>query len=66
MLKYLTECITGKFGRYCNISCGHCLSKGQCHYTHGTCPNGCESGYEGSDCKQGNIIFRRLQKPDLI
>lgn len=44
-----TECNEGKFGLNCNLPCGHCLDNVDCHYIDGTCLNGCDSGYQGSN-----------------
>lgn len=55
------ECDEGKFGQHCNQSCGHCLNKEQCHNINGTCLNGCDSGYYGSECTEGNCCKAKLE-----
>lgn len=58
-----TECNEGKFGLNCNLPCGHCLNNVvECHYIDGTCLNGCDSGYQGSNCKQSicNHLFKNI------
>lgn len=45
------ECNRGKFGANCAYECGHCLHKEKCHYVDGTCLNGCDDGYRGTQCK---------------
>lgn len=27
----------------------------QCHHINGTCINGCDSGYQGPNCTEGNV-----------
>lgn len=54
MINYLIDCDGGKYGQNCSSLCGHCLKKEQCHYINATCSNGCDSGYRGSECTQGN------------
>lgn len=44
------------YGENCSISCGHCLTREQCHHINGTCMNGCDSGYQGSSCTEGNVL----------
>nr|XP_034321253.1 multiple epidermal growth factor-like domains protein 10 [Crassostrea gigas] len=46
------QCGDGKFGQNCSSLCGHCHDKEQCHYINCTCFNGCDDGYQGSDCTQ--------------
>lgn len=55
------ECDKGKFGLHCNQTCGNCLNKEQCHYINGTCLNGCDSGYYGSECKEGNGCSAKME-----
>lgn len=40
------------YGSDCEYKCGHCFNNASCDTTDGTCLNGCEKGYTGSDCKQ--------------
>lgn len=58
MFTCILECDEGTFGQNCSSVCGHCLDKKQCNNINGTCPNGCDSGYQGSHCTEGssNVI----------
>ena len=51
-----TECDGGMFGINCKGSCGKCLNNKQCNHINGSCLNGCESGYSGTNCTEGNAI----------
>lgn len=44
------------YGKNCSLSCGHCFKLEQCHNMNGTCMNGCDSGYNGFNCAEGNFI----------
>lgn len=44
------------YGKNCSLSCGHCFKLEQCHNINGTCMNGCDSGYNGFNCTEGNFI----------
>lgn len=61
---YFAECKEGKFGQNCKHSCGHCLNNEQCNYINGTCPDGCDLGFQGSNCRQGNsdvvLLYKRF------
>lgn len=63
---YKIECGDGKFGQNCSSLCGHCHDKEQCHYINGTCFNGCDDGYQGSDCTQGILNELVTCKETLI
>lgn len=67
MFTYLLECEGGKFGQNCSSVCGHCPDKKQCNNINGTCPNGCDSGYQGSHCTKGNtnVIAIHIQRNNL-
>lgn len=49
-----TECGDGVFGQDCNETCGKCVRGEQCHNVNGTCLNGCDPGYQGLNCTEGN------------
>lgn len=49
-----TECGDGVFGQDCNETCGKCVRGEQCHNVNGTCLNGCDPGYQGLKCTEGN------------
>lgn len=53
---WLSDCTNHMYGENCSISCGHCLAREQCHHINGTCMNGCDSGYQGSSCTEGNVL----------
>lgn len=48
----LTAC-EGEYGVNCSKVCGACYGKEQCDYENGACPNGCEDGYKGRQCRTG-------------
>ena len=48
------ECDNNTFGVNCTGVCGHCTEKEQCHHVNGTCLHGCEPGFNGFQCDQGN------------
>jgi hypothetical protein len=47
-----TECNVGNYGEGCSQRCsGHCKgNQNSCHHVDGTCPNGCEVGYQSPKC----------------
>ena len=51
-----TECKAGEFGQNCTESCGNCVQNEACHHVNGSCLNGCDAGYEGTNCTQGKSI----------
>ena len=55
-----TECDNGTFGQNCLESCGWCVGEKQCHHTNGTCLNGCNAGYQGLNCTEGNFYFNLI------
>lgn len=46
-------CAEGSYGVDCNLTCGHCLDVNQCSNINGTCLNGCDAGYQGDLCNNG-------------
>ena len=46
-------CDPGRFGFMCNDTCGHCLGGELCDVANGSCPSGCEPGYQGNICNEG-------------
>ena len=60
-----TDCDNGTFGKDCKQACGKCLREEQCDHVNGTCLNGCDAGYQGLECAEGNIIELRQAKKDL-
>lgn len=55
-----TECDNGTFGQDCLESCGRCVGEKQCHHTNGTCLNGCNVGYQGLNCTEGNLYLNLI------
>lgn len=49
------------YGENCGIACGNCLAKEQCHHINGTCMNGCDRGYQGSKCTEGDHCYLMLK-----
>ena len=49
-----TGCDTGLFGQDCKEKCGKCVKGDNCHHVNGTCLNGCDPGYQGLNCTEGN------------
>nr|XP_022310810.1 secretory phospholipase A2 receptor-like isoform X2 [Crassostrea virginica] len=45
------KCSDGSYGKECQDTCGYCADQDVCHHTNGSCPNGCEAGYQGILCK---------------
>ena len=45
------ECSDGTYGKECQDTCGYCVDQYVCHHTNGSCPNGCENGFQGRLCK---------------
>lgn len=50
------ECDNGTFGQDCKQACGNCLGEEQCDHVNGTCLNGCDAGYKGLECAEGNVL----------
>ncbi|XP_056016442.1 multiple epidermal growth factor-like domains protein 10 [Ostrea edulis] len=49
-LKCDQPCDGKMFGQNCSRACGPCLGYTQCNHINGTCVNGCERGFGGSNC----------------
>ena len=54
--EFSTECDSNTFGEDCGEECGSCVDSEQCHHINGTCLNGCERGFQGIECNQGNTF----------
>lgn len=50
---FIIECNDRKYGDGCQRKCGFCLNMTQCDHVNGTCSQGCEAGYQGQMCEQG-------------
>ncbi|KAL4229451.1 hypothetical protein ACF0H5_012489 [Mactra antiquata] len=46
----ITACTDGYYGYQCENTCGNCLNSEACYKITGTCPNGCTTGYQGTQC----------------
>ena len=49
------ECSDGTYGKKCQDMCGYCADLDVCLHTNGSCPNGCEAGYQGILCKKRKL-----------
>lgn len=50
----MPDCIDGTFGQQCENRC-YCANNVPCDKNTGECPSGgCQPGYVGSQCAQGN------------
>ena len=68
------ECEGGRYGQDCALLCGHCVNNEQCHHFDGRCLNGCQPGFQGDNCTQGNkqspcvhfFLFFKIDLKNLI
>lgn len=44
------------YGANCTEECGTCLNSEQCNHINGTCIYGCDKGFHGSECIEGNLV----------
>ena len=44
------------FGQNCGEKCGECVNDEQCHHINGTCLNGCDRGFQGHECNEGEVF----------
>ena len=56
ILPFFLECGNNTFGKGCTGVCGHCSENEQCHHINGSCLNGCDPGFRGLKCDQGNYL----------
>lgn len=49
----IVVCDKGTFGLEGKTFCGRCRDKDECDPVNGSCPNGCQSGATGFNCKIG-------------
>ena len=56
-----TECYIGTYGDECGETCSeHCAGdQDSCHHVNGTCDLGCDPGYQGSNCTQGELVTKQ-------
>lgn len=51
-----SECLSGNFGTDCRYTCtGHCKHGTFCHHIDGWCPSGCQDGWQGPYCEDGEL-----------
>lgn len=50
------------YGVNCTEKCGSCLEFEQCNHINGTCMKGCDMGFHGSDCIEGNWLYNHQNK----
>lgn len=53
----ILECSMKTFGENCSQPCGNCKDLEKCHHVNGTCIEGCDRGFRGLLCNEGNIIL---------
>lgn len=46
----LLDCLSGLYGKECNLNCSQFCHRKACYQTTGECVNGCEDGYIGGLC----------------
>lgn len=56
---FLIACQNGTYGQSCKDTCGYCLNYDDCFHVNGTCVMGCEPGYKGIVCKNGQWLFSK-------
>lgn len=48
------ECPPGQFGLVCGERCsGHCINNESCNHVSGVCARGCQDGFLGTHCTNG-------------
>ena len=57
---YFSACSNGTYGGNCNMTCGHCVHDDVCNITDGSCPSGCDVGYQGDTCHEGYNNYVQL------
>ena len=60
------ECSDGTYGKKCQDMCGYCADLDVCHHTNGSCPNGCEAGYQGILCKARKLACYYANRAAMI
>ena len=53
---HIAACDDQMYGVNCSQKCGACLGNGACHHMNGSCLKGCDKGYQGRKCDQGNFV----------
>lgn len=62
----LTACSDGFYGNECTETCGNCFMNAVCDKVTGQCPGQCESGWQGSLCKQGLFVTTKKNTGEHI
>lgn len=52
-------CTLGVYGTNCDMNCPFNCKDQMCDIINGTC-FGCELGWTGDTCKQGNVLFENI------
>ena len=50
------------YGVNCSEDCGACVNNEACHHINGSCLTGCDKGYYGQKCDQGNASILVCKK----
>ncbi|XP_062580546.1 multiple epidermal growth factor-like domains protein 6 isoform X2 [Saccostrea cucullata] len=51
---YCKECKSGKFGKDCTSTCGHCSNDVPCNKVNGSCPENCAPGWKNTSDRKCN------------
>ena len=51
----IAACDNQMYGVNCSQKCGACVDNEACHHINGSCLKGCDKGYHGQKCDQGNF-----------
>ena len=54
-ISLFAACPIGFYGYGCSLSCGNCAFGGPCSIVDGVCPSGCDDGWTGATCHEGNL-----------
>lgn len=55
-------CPNTSYGAECKSTCGHCRDGVPCHHVTGQCMTGCEPGYTGQNCNNGERDRKRKRE----
>ncbi|KAK3612663.1 hypothetical protein CHS0354_042191 [Potamilus streckersoni] len=51
------KCSDYRYGKDCQITCGHCKDDQLCDTVSGKCPDGCEAGLQGEKCDMACDLY---------
>ena len=54
-------CANGKYGQNCTGRCSSNCLDGACDHVDGRCAQGCNPGYQGTTCSNGNLSLSAKQ-----